>query len=141
MKFYDALCPCLQNDKIEIREAEPYSYCQFIAGKDHSAHGRARHPFMTGSGGWAYFAATRYILGIRPDYDSLTIDPCIPADWQNFSATRIFRGARYDIRVSNPDDVMKGVKEIRLDGQLTDKIPVMPADSEHVVEVILGTTE
>lgn len=36
---------------------------------------------------------------------------------------------------------MKGVKEIRLDGQLTDKIPVMPADSEHVVEVILGTTE
>ncbi len=140
MKFYDALCPYLQNDMIETREAEPYSYCQFIAGKDHSAFGRARHPFMTGSGGWAYFAATRYILGVRPDYNSLTIDPCIPADWETFRVTRIFRGARYDIRVSNPEGVMKGVKEIRVDGQPADKIDVMPAGSEHVVEVILGST-
>ncbi len=138
IKFYDALCPYLQNDRIEIREAEPYSYCQFIAGKDHSAFGRARHPFMTGSGGWAYFAATRYILGIRPDYDSLTIDPCIPADWKEFRATRIFRGAKYNIRVNNPDGVMKGVCEIRVDGQPADKIPVMPAGSEHTVDVILG---
>jgi len=63
MKFYHALCPYYQNDIIEIREAEPYSYCQFIMGKDHTAYGRARHPFMTGSGGWAYFSATRYMLG------------------------------------------------------------------------------
>ena len=80
MKFYNALCPYWQNDKIEIREAEPYSYCQFIMGKDHSAHGRARHPFMTGSGGWAYFSATRYILGMRPGFETLEIDPCVPAD-------------------------------------------------------------
>ena len=141
MKFYNALCPYLQNDRIEIREAEPYSYCQFIAGKDHSAFGRARHPFMTGSGGWAYFAATRYILGIRPDYDCLIIDPCIPADWKAFRASRIFRGAKYNIRVSNPDGVMKGVAQIRVDGQPTDRIPIMPAGSEHDVEVLLGSTE
>lgn len=138
VKFYDALCPYLQNDKIEIREAEPYSYCQFVAGKEHSAYGRARHPFMTGSGGWSYFAATRYILGIMPDYESLRIEPCIPPDWQEFRVSRIFRGAEYDIRVSNPCGVMKGVKEIRLDGISTDKIPVMPAGSKHVVEVIMG---
>ncbi|MDR1029686.1 MAG: N,N'-diacetylchitobiose phosphorylase, partial [Treponema sp.] len=66
MKFYNALCPFYQNDVIEIRESEPYSYCQFIMGPDHTAFGRARHPFMTGSAGWSYFAATRYILGIRP---------------------------------------------------------------------------
>lgn len=52
MEFYHALCPYYQNDKIEIREAEPYSYCQFVVGKDHTAFGRARHPFMTGTGGW-----------------------------------------------------------------------------------------
>ncbi|MDE7017923.1 MAG: N,N'-diacetylchitobiose phosphorylase, partial [Lachnospiraceae bacterium] len=138
VKFYDALCPYLQNDKIEIREAEPYSYCQFVAGKEHSAYGRARHPFMTGSGGWSYFAATRYILGIMPDYESLRIEPCIPPDWQEFRVSRIFRGAEYDIRVNNPCGVMKGVKKIRLDGISTDKIPVMPAGSKHVVEVIMG---
>lgn len=86
---------------IEIRESEPYSYCQFIAGKDHTAYGRARHPFMTGSGGWSYFSATRYMLGIRPDYDCLIIDPCIPADWEGFEVTRRWRGATYHIKVEN----------------------------------------
>ena len=138
MKFYDALCPYWQNDKIEVREAEPYSYCQFVAGKDHSAYGRARHPFMTGSGGWSYFSVTRYMLGIRPDYDELRIDPCIPADWKEFQVVRVWRGARYDIRVSNPEGVMKGVKEIRVDGAVTDKIIPMEAGSRHAVEVIMG---
>ena len=138
MKFYDALCPYWQNDKIEVRESEPYSYCQFIAGKDHSAYGRARHPFMTGSGGWSYFAATRYMLGIRPDYDELKIDPCIPADWKSFRATRVFRGASYEIIVNNPDGVMKGVKEIRIDGVPSDRIKPSRTGSRHVVEVTLG---
>lgn len=65
MKFYNALCPYYQNNMIEIRQSEPYSYCQFVVGRDHTAFGRARHPFMTGSGGWAYFSATRYMLGIQ----------------------------------------------------------------------------
>ena len=57
-----------------MRQSEPYTYCQFVMGRDHSAYGRARHPWLTGSAGWAYFAATHYILGIRPDYDGLVID-------------------------------------------------------------------
>ena len=68
VELYDSLCPYYQNDKIEIREAEPYSYCQFIMGRDHSAFGRGRHPFMTGSAGWAYYSVTRYILGIKPSF-------------------------------------------------------------------------
>ena len=60
MKFYNALCPYYQNNMIEIRQSEPYSYCQFVVGRDHTAFGRARHPFMTGSGGWAYFSAIRF---------------------------------------------------------------------------------
>ena len=77
---------------MEIRQAEPYSYCQFIMGRDHSAHGRAHHPFMTGSAGWAYYAATRYMLGIRPGFDRLTVDPCIPAAWEGFETERHWRG-------------------------------------------------
>lgn len=138
MKFYDALNPARQNDMIEIRESEPYSYCQFIVGKDHSAYGRARHPFMTGSGGWSYFSATRYMLGIRPEYESLTVDPCIPAEWKAFRAVRVWRGAEYEIRVSNPDGVMKGVKEIRVDGKLVDIILPGEAGSRHTVEIIMG---
>ena len=138
VKFYDALCPYYQNDKIEIRQAEPYSYCQFIMGKDHTAYGRARHPFMTGSGGWAYFSATRYILGIRPQFDTLEIDPCVPADWKEFEVQRVWRGADFRIKVENPDGVMKGVKELYLDGELVKEIPVKEAGSTHEIRVVMG---
>lgn len=138
MKYYDALCPYYQNDKIELREAEPYSYCQFIMGRDHTAHGRARHPFMTGSGGWAYFSATRYMLGIRPQFDHLNIDPCIPADWKGFTADRVWRGARFHIVVENPQGVMKGVKELYLDGSRVDRIMEQEKGSVHEVRVCMG---
>lgn len=138
MKFYDALCPYNQNDQIEIRESEPYSYCQFIVGRDHKAFGRARHPFMTGTGGWAYFSATRYMLGIKPQFDHLQIDPCVPADWKEFKVSREFRGAMYEITVLNPDGVMKGVSKLYLDGVETQQIPVCDSGSRHEVTVVMG---
>ncbi|MFI3200436.1 MAG: N,N'-diacetylchitobiose phosphorylase [Eubacteriales bacterium] len=138
MKFYDSLCPYYQNDMIEIREAEPYSYCQFIMGKDHTAHGRARHPFMTGTGGWAYFSATRYMLGLKPQIEHLEIDPCIPSDWKEFSMERVWRGATFRIQVENPSGVMKGVKELYLNGTKVNQITVQDQGSEHQVKVVMG---
>ena len=138
MKFYDALCPAMQNDQIEVRKSEPYSYCQFVSGRDHTTFGEAHHPFMTGSAGWAYYAATQYLLGVRPEFDSLTVDPCIPADWKEFTVDRIWRGAEYRIRVTNPKGVEKGVAEIRLNGKTVDSIPVQAPGSVSEIEVIMG---
>ncbi len=138
MKFYNALCPALQNDKIEVRQSEPYSYCQFVVGRDHTAFGRARHPFMTGSSGWAYYAATQYLLGIRPDFDHMDIDPCIPVDWKTFSVVRSWRGAEYRIQVNNPNGVEKGVTSITVDGKKVSVLPVLPAGSVCRVEVTMG---
>lgn len=139
MKFYNALLPYNQNDMIEIREAEPYSYCQFIMGRDHSAHGRARHPWLTGSAGWAYFAATHYILGIRLSLNGLVIDPCIPSDWDGFKVTRRWRGAIFEISVKNPDNVSKGVKTVLLNGKhVQGPIPVQAPGSVNIVEVVMG---
>ncbi|MFH1567625.1 MAG: N,N'-diacetylchitobiose phosphorylase, partial [Gemmatimonadota bacterium] len=139
MKFYDAILPCHQNDQIEIRQAEPYSYCQFIMGRDHTAHGRARHPWLTGTGAWFYTAATRHILGVRPTWDGLVVDPCIPAEWQGFEMTRQWRGATYRIAVENPAGVMKGVKALEVDGKPgRGPVPVQPAGSECRVRVTMG---
>lgn len=138
MKFYNALCPALQNDKIEVRQAEPYSYCQFVVGRDHTAFGRARHPFMTGSSGWAYYAATQYLLGVKPDFDGLVIDPCIPADWKEYTVLRRWRGAEYRIHVTNPKGVEKGVASITVNGRQVDKVSVMPMGSVNEVVVIMG---
>jgi len=139
MKFYDSLLPYNQNEKIEIRQAEPYSYCQFVMGRDHTAFGRARHPWLTGSAGWNYTAATRWILGIRLGFDGMIIDPCIPRDWKSFEVQRKWRGATYEIKVSNPSGVEKGVREIRLNGTLVQgAIASRPAGSVNQIEVVMG---
>ena len=106
-------------------------------GRDHTAFGRARHPFMTGSSGWAYYAATRYMLGIRPGFETLTVDPCIPAEWDGFTAVRKWRGAEYRISVRNPEHVEKGVRTLSVDGAETNEIPAF-GSGIHSVEVIMG---
>ena len=108
-------------------------------GRDHTAHGRARHPWLTGSAGWAYFAATRYLVGIRFTYDGMIVDPCIPGAWEGFTAQRRWRGAEYQITVQNPNHVEKGVKSITLNGKGIDgPIPAMPAGSTNTVVVVMG---
>ena len=79
------------------------------------------------------------MLGIRPQFDELCIDPCIPADWKEFTASRIWRGVNYNITVQNPEGVMKGVKKVLLDGQETEKIPSFPAGETHSVMIVMGT--
>ena len=138
MKYYDSILPYNQNDIIEIRQSEPYSYCQFIMGKDHTAHGRARHPWLTGTAGWFYTAATKYMLGIRPAYNGLEVDPCIPSDWKGFEVVRKWRGAVYNIKVKNPNGVQKGVKTIFVNGEKVEKIvPVQKKGSVNKIEVIM----
>jgi N,N'-diacetylchitobiose phosphorylase len=139
MEYYDALLPYRQNDLIEVREAEPYSYVQFVIGRDHTAYGRGRHPWLTGTGGWAYHAATHWMLGIRPGYQGLEIDPCIPARWPGFAITRIWRGATFNITVQNPQGVEKGVSCLTLNGKrLHGVIPVQPEGSVNEVVAVMG---
>ena len=139
MEFYNSQLPYEQNDIINIRESEPYSYCQFIMGRDHTAFGRARHPWLTGSAGWAYIAATHWILGVRPGFDGLTIDPCIPAEWKEFTIERRWRGADYAITVKNPQGVQKGVKSATLNGKpVAMPIPPQAQGSKNTVELVLG---
>ncbi|GLR77027.1 GH36-type glycosyl hydrolase domain-containing protein [Aliivibrio sifiae] len=139
MKFYDALNPYNQNEIIEKRVAEPYSYVQFIMGKDHQDHGRANHPWLTGTSGWAYFAVTNFILGVRAGFEGLTIDPCIPTNWPEFSVTRQWRGASYNIQVKNPNSVSKGVQSITINGEeVNGAVPVQAEGSVNDVIVIMG---
>jgi len=68
----------------------------------------------------------------------LEINPCIPADWKQFSVKRLFRGAEYQINVSNPNGVCKGVALIKVDGQAIDGNVVKHQPGKHIVEVIMG---
>ena len=139
-EYYKAYLPAAYNDRAEIREIEPYVYCQSTISKYSEHFGASRLPWLSGAATWAYYAATHYILGIQPDYDGLVIDPCIPSSWDGFSVVRNFRDATYRIEVKNPDHVNKGVKQITVDGKKIDgnKVPVFGQGSKHSVKVIMG---
>ena len=119
--------------------AEPYVYSQYITSNEHSQPGRASHSWQTGSAAWMYRISYDYILGIRPTYKGLLIDPAIPSDWDSFSAKRMFRGTLYHIEVLNPDHVEKGVKEILVDGnKIEGTVLPVSTNKECFVKVIMG---
>lgn len=136
-EYYHLLCPASQNDIIEIRQAEPYSYCQFIMGPDHTAYGRARHPWLTGSAGWAYYSTTHHLLGLQPEYESLTINPVIPHTWEEVKVKRIWRGTTYNITIKNPKHKQSGVSKLTVDGKEVKTIYPGVKGSSVEVEVIL----
>ncbi|MDE2184267.1 MAG: N,N'-diacetylchitobiose phosphorylase [Alphaproteobacteria bacterium] len=116
-RYFRATLPGAWNDRAEIREIEPYVYCQFTHGRPSPRFGASRVPWLSGSAAWSYFAATQHILGIRPDYDGLWIDPCVPGAWARFDVTRRFRGKIVKITVRNPRGVQKGIRMVTLNGR------------------------
>jgi len=139
-KYYQQINPAKKNEIIDTFECEPYVYPQNILGDEHPQFGLARNSWLTGTASWTYQAGLQYILGVRPEYDGLRIDPCIPKDWEGFSVKRCFRGAVYQINVSNPEGVCKGVKSILLDGEVLQGtlIPAFSDGALHRVNVIMG---
>ncbi len=139
-EYYSQINPAAKNDRVDEFECEPYVYPQNILGDEHPQFGLARNSWLTGTASWIYQAATEYILGIMPTYPGLTIDPCIPGDWDGFRARRVFRDAVYQIEVKNPDHICKGVQSIKVDGRkITGKIvPIFGDGKTHRVEVIMG---
>ena len=91
-------------------------YSQMIAGADAATPGQAKNSWLTGTAAWCYYAATQHILGIKPDYKGLIIEPCIPADWPLVKVFRIFRNACYQIEILNPQGLSKGKVKLEIDG-------------------------
>jgi cellobiose phosphorylase len=140
---YLRINPSAREDLGEIHRCEPYVYAQMIAGRDAPTHGEAKNSWLTGTAAWNYVAITQWILGIRPDYDGLRIDPCLPAAWDGFRAHRWFRGAGYEIEVHNPEHVCQGVRTISAAGvEIQGNVLPIYADGEtHQIEVWLGALE
>jgi N,N'-diacetylchitobiose phosphorylase len=116
-KYFKAFMPASYNNIAEIREIEPYVYCQSTHSKYSPRYGASRLPWLSGSATWAYYSASRYILGIQPQVKGIKIDPCIPRDWKEFSVSRIFRGKSLVIKVENKNGIQKGVKKIIINGE------------------------
>lgn len=139
-ELYRKIAPAYLEEISEIHRTEPYVYSQMIAGKDAVRQGEAKNSWLTGTAAWNFVAITQSILGIQPDYDGLKVDPCIPAGWEEYTITRVFRGDTYVIHITNPNHASKGVVSVSVDGSAVQGniLPVYGDGQTHTVEVVLG---
>ena len=139
-EVYRKITPAYFEEESEIHKVEPYTYCQMVAGKDAKRHGEGKNSWLTGTASWAFTLISQFILGIKPDYDGLKVDPCIPKEWDGFTVVRNFRGATYKIEVKNPNHVSKGVKRISVDGKEVSNrvLPIFEDGKVHDVVVEMG---
>jgi len=139
-EYYAKIAPSYLEDISDLHKTEPYVYSQMIAGKDAWKPGEAKNSWLTGTAAWNFYAISQYILGIRPDYSGLIVDPCIPAEWKELHVQRIFRGVKYNIHIKNPAGVMKGVQSVTLNGKSLEgnMLPLLKPGEEATVEVIMG---
>ncbi|MFZ0533159.1 MAG: glycosyl hydrolase family 65 protein [Anaerolineales bacterium] len=138
--YYLRINPSKREEISEVHRCEPYVYAQMIAGREAPTYGEAKNSWLTGTAAWNYLAITQWILGIRPEFDGLRIDPCIPPEWNGFSVERSFRGSRLHITVHNPQHVSRGVTRVDVDGvQNEGNLVVLDEPQRELqVEVWLG---
>jgi cellobiose phosphorylase len=136
-EYYLSVCPSAKESQIDTYRLEPYVYAQTIDGKDSPTFGQAKNSWLTGTAAWTFVVLTQGILGIKPTYDGLQVDPCIPSSWPSFTVTRRFRGSTFHVEVRNPDGVCAGVRRLEVDGQVLDggtvPVPTEPRDVRVVV--------
>ena len=136
---YRKILPSYVEEKYStLHKVEPYVNCQMVAGKDAARPGEGKNSWLTGTAAWMWLTVSQYILGIKPDYDGLLIDPCLPSTAQEYSVKRKFRDAEYRIRISNPQGVSKGVASVEVDGTLIEGNIIRYAPGSHEVTVVMG---
>lgn len=136
---YTKILPSYVEEKYQtLHKVEPYVNCQMVAGKDAARPGEGKNSWLTGTAAWMWYTVSEFILGIKPSYNGLTIDPCLPTSAKEYEVCRKFRGAEYIIKVKNPKGVNKGVRSLLLDGQRMEGNTVPFSEGRHTVEVVMG---
>ena len=130
-EIYRRTCPAYIENISEIHRTEPYVYSQMIAGRDAPKHGEAKNSWLTGTAAWTFVNVSQYILGIRPSFYGLEIDPCIPSELEEFTVTRKYRDAIYKIHVMNPDHAQKGIRKVTINGVETPVDELTPVRTAH----------
>ena len=136
--YYRRITPAYREDISDTHRLEPYVYAQMIAGKQAVRHGEAKNSWLTGTAAWNFVAVSQYLLGVRPDYDGLVVDPQIGPDVPSYTVTRVARGATYEISVTNSG--APGARgRLTVDGVAVEgnHVPYAPAGSTVKVDVVL----
>lgn len=135
-EHYKKIAPAWIQDQ-QLHKVEPYVYCQMVAGKEAARPGEGKNSWLTGTAAWNWITITQAILGIKPSYEGIEVDPCIPAALKEYHVHREFRDSVFEITVKNPDGRQYGVKSLVVDGQTVNGTTVLATPGRHEVIVTL----
>ncbi len=139
-RYFMENAPAAQNDRAEIRKLEPYCYGQFTEGKASPNFGKSHVHWLTGTASTVMVGCVEGILGMRPDFQGLRIDPSIPEDWETFEIEKEFRGHHLHITVKNPGHVQSGYKSLIVNGEAMQEnyVPEKKLTSHTEIELIMS---
>lgn len=139
-EVYRRTSPAYTEDISEIHKTEPYAYAQMIAGKNAPHFGEAKNSWLTGTAAWSFVCISQHILGIRPGFNGLIVDPCLPDSITEFTAVRKFRGADYHIHVTHSGTNENKTSSLLVDGQSVEgnEIPYVEGKTEYHVSLVMG---
>jgi cellobiose phosphorylase len=86
-----------------------------------------------------YQAAIQALLGLRRHGSTMSVNPCIPTVWPEFSMSWTFGGTSYRITVVNPEHQGCGPRTAELDGVMVDPdaIPLRDDGAAHDIRIVL----
>jgi cellobiose phosphorylase len=135
LEYYLSICPSAKKDH-DVYRSEPYVYSQMTASQFSPTPGEGKNSWLTGTAAWSFVVGSQYILGVRPEFGGLRVDPCVPGEWKGFTVQRKFRGVTYTVTVRNPRGRSKGVKSLVVDGRrIEGNVIPIPADGRTAVAV------
>ena len=124
---YAKILPSYVEEKYQtLHKVEPYVNCQMVAGKDAAKPGEGKNSWLTGTAAWMWLTISQYILGVKPQYDGLQIDPCLPTT-----------AKEYTITIKNPDGKESGVKQVVVDGKTINGTIIPYSAGKHTVDVVM----
>ncbi len=138
-EYFNESSPASANDRAEIRKLEPYCHGQFTESMESPYAGRAHVHWLTGTASTVMVGCVEGILGLRPDFGGLRLDPAISSDWKEFTMDKDFRGCHLHIVVKNPNGKESGVSKVTVNGSLMDgnyiPVDVLTEQTEVIVEL------
>lgn len=139
-EIYRKISPAYIEEISEIHKTEPYVYSQMIAGRDATKYGEAKNSWLTGTAAWNFITISQWILGIKPGFNGLKIDPCVPSGFKEYTVKRVFRGCTYLVKIQNPKGLCSGVAKLVVDGASIDGnlVPLYHDGKEHEVIAQIG---
>ncbi len=130
------IAPMMEQHDPEVTHAAPYAYVNSYVGPCCPGHeGRTLANWYTSSASWTLLSITDRLLGVRPTYEGLLIDPCLPAEWERASLRRAWRGAEYEVVITKPKGLTEGPVTLAIDGSAQPGNLVPPHEDGNLHQV------